>query len=589
MKSLSLAMILAMSVVGWGQANNKADNAATWSAVNFENCREIGSTSNDPNPQDASVIYSCEGATVTLRGKWTQAVEYGTIYHETFGLPDAKTEPATEFDRDFFSWCRRDDMVIEMCGWNPNWKPNSKISMRPWYPNPKDYPAAEFSHSNTITLSEDSMREWEKCHTPFNGEWRCPYPDLASDPSIPIVTREPLSDPFPLIRREADNRFTEYCTSGHLEVWKRFYAETKSGMEQVDAHYISPEGRHANGLPDSDSDAGYPDKCVQDESDPTVPVVTREPLYKETKTCQKSYHLETWRFLGMRWIDSMSEGPIFGYAPLDWSGNDVDEKSINESIEHPDKCVQDKPPVLPLNNPVEDMTGKQFPSGDGCNTITCMDKDCKHPSSTLAYCFKNNSDFLTLPHKGIELPRSGADEGVTYSTGCISEDGKPCTPRNRALPDGESLNITGYCKGDCPPGGDRTTSADSKKCSDPLSGCDEGVRDFPVKPVSPKPQPKPCVDEEFNFNSDEGYTPVFMSCDANGDNCDTNSDRFDRVVVCKRFSSGESIDKAIRFCTDEEWKYMKPAIKMCKSNPPKPCPKVITGDMTVDCENVPKK
>lgn len=230
-------------------------------------------------------------------------------------------------------------------------------------------------------------------------------------------------------------------------------------------------------------------------ADPSIPIVTREPVYKETKTCQDGWHLEVWQ--------TMYEGttggiyhPVPGYYTFGtlFLSHVDSENELNVTKDHPDKCFQDNPTIE-----------------------------------------------------------------------------------------------WGACKGDCPPGGDRTTSADSKKCSDSLSDCDEGVRDFPVKPVSPKPQPKPCVDEEFNFNSDEGYTPVFMSCDANGDNCDTNSDRFDRVVVCKRFSSGESIDKAIRFCTDEEWKYMKPAIKMCKSNPPKPCPKVITGDMTVDCENVPKK
>lgn len=35
---------------------------------------------------------------------------------------------------------------------------------------------------------------------------------------------------------------------------------------------------------------------------------------------------------------------------------------------------------------IEDQTGKYYPSGDGCNTSTCMDAACRNSVSTLAAC-----------------------------------------------------------------------------------------------------------------------------------------------------------------------------------------------------------
>lgn len=107
--------------------------------IDYANCTSRGGTGNQPNPQDSSKIFECDGVQVELHGRWTQVVEYGNVYRENLGEIEGKPVPATEFDRDFFKWCRRDERQVEMCGWNPKWKHGQKISEHPWNPNPNDF------------------------------------------------------------------------------------------------------------------------------------------------------------------------------------------------------------------------------------------------------------------------------------------------------------------------------------------------------------------------------------------------------------------------------------------------------------------
>lgn len=111
--------------------------------IQLQDCKIVSSTGNQPAYQDMSEIYDCNGRRVELHGRWSMTVEYGTLYRTEMGRVSPKTEGATLFDRDFFKWCRKDDLQVELCGFldSKDSAPYApKSSMIPWYPNPKDYP-----------------------------------------------------------------------------------------------------------------------------------------------------------------------------------------------------------------------------------------------------------------------------------------------------------------------------------------------------------------------------------------------------------------------------------------------------------------
>lgn len=131
---MKILIAMLMVVMCW-----QADKAPTSPVNDLTGCSIINSSGNTPNFQDMSETYHCDQGDVTLHGKWGMTVEYGTIYRDNMGRQSDKTEPATEFDRDFFQWCRKDSRQIVLCG-DKEARAHSSVSLLPWYPNANDYP-----------------------------------------------------------------------------------------------------------------------------------------------------------------------------------------------------------------------------------------------------------------------------------------------------------------------------------------------------------------------------------------------------------------------------------------------------------------
>lgn len=86
----------------------------------FHNCTYRNRSSNMPNGQDTSEIYSCDEAVIELRGKWSQTIEHGVVYGTQLGRRHGEPSKAAAFDRNFFKWCPTphpwDPQQKEMCG-----------------------------------------------------------------------------------------------------------------------------------------------------------------------------------------------------------------------------------------------------------------------------------------------------------------------------------------------------------------------------------------------------------------------------------------------------------------------------------------
>jgi len=87
----------------------------------FHNCQYRSGSSNNPNGQDTSEVYSCDEAVIEVHGKWSQTIEHGVLYKTQLGRSDGKPRVASHFDKTFFKWCATphdwDLQQKEMCGW----------------------------------------------------------------------------------------------------------------------------------------------------------------------------------------------------------------------------------------------------------------------------------------------------------------------------------------------------------------------------------------------------------------------------------------------------------------------------------------
>ena len=86
----------------------------------FHNCISEGSTANTEGFQSASEFYRCDEGRVEMKGRWSETIEYGYVYHTQLGRIEGAPHRVTGWELSNFKWCKTpkewDSHQMEMCG-----------------------------------------------------------------------------------------------------------------------------------------------------------------------------------------------------------------------------------------------------------------------------------------------------------------------------------------------------------------------------------------------------------------------------------------------------------------------------------------